>query len=306
MSNTGVKLVCLLVALVLWVQVASTQDVEEIVQLPLTVVGLPDSLVVRADSLPEKVGVRIRGSKLQLLRDQIVHRGFGRVEVPLSDATPGPYEHPVTVLDVRSAATPLEIVPDLELQLQVHRRVSRAVPVRLAVDGQLPAGFTMAGRPEISPSSVEVTGPQPLVEALAHVSTEPLRLDRQRGSFTQRIGLALRDPSLRVRPVEVEVAVGVDEVRERLFSEVPLSILNALAPERVHVDPAHAQVRVVGGGGAVDALRVEDIAVLLQVEDLEPGVYQLTPEVVVPDGIASTSVEPPSFQVIVEAVEDGP
>jgi len=305
-SNTGVKLVCLLVALVLWIQVASTQDVEEIVQLPLAVVGLPDSLIVRGDTLPDEVGVRIRGSKLQLLRDQIVHRGFGRVEVSLQPATPGRHEHEVTVLDVRSAATPLEIVPDLELQLQVDRRVSRLVPVRLAVEGQLPSGFTMAGKPEISPAAVEVTGPEPVVSALGQIGTQPLRLDRQRGSFRRRVGLALRDPSLRVRPVEVEVAVGVDEVRERLFAEVPLSILNALAPERVHVDPSHAQVRVVGGGGAVDALRVEDIAVLLQVEDLAPGVYQLTPEVVVPDGITSTSVEPASFQVIVEAAEDGP
>jgi len=57
----------------------------------------------------------------------------------------------------------------------------------------------------------------------------------------------------------------------------------------------------VGGGGAVDALRVEDISVLMQVADLEPGVYQLTAEVLVPDGITSTSIEPASFQVIVES-----
>ncbi len=300
LNNLGIKLLCVLVAAVLWVQVAGGLQVEEMVQLPLELVGLADSLTVRTTTVPEQVGVRIRGSKLQLLRDDVLRKNPGRVEVDMSNSSPGYYRYEVSVLDVRAPVEALDIVPPLTLNIPVHRLATRDVPVRLAVEGQLPQGFTMAGRPEIIPAEVRVRGPEASVNQLSHVNTLPVRFERRRDSFRETVGLVQPDIDTHVHPLEVQVEVVVDEIVERPFVNVPIRVLSEMDPARYHVEPTTAQVRVVGASGAVRGLALEDVSVLLKIGEREPGLYELEPEVVVPEGIASTSVEPPTFQLIVE------
>jgi YbbR domain-containing protein len=307
LDNLGVKLLCLVVAVVLWVQVADSIDVEEVVEVPLELAALPDSLVVRSNALPKAVEVRIRGTKLQIMLDDLFRRDRGRVELDVAHAHPGLYRTEIEQADVRISAMAQEILAPKQVEFEVYRRGTRNVPVRLGVDGQLPQGFTMASRPDITPSVVTVTGPEAMVNALSHVNTEPVRLSRRRSSFRQRVRLDSPDPDLHLHPVEVDVAVGIDEIVERTFVNVPISILSDMDPERLHVEPTAAQVRVMGAAGAVAALGPENVSVVLHIGELASGVYQLDPQVVVPDGIVSTSVDPASFQVIVadEAAADG-
>jgi YbbR domain-containing protein len=157
----------------------------------------------------------------------------------------------------------------------------------------------MASRPEITPNQVTVTGPETLVSVLSHINTEPLRLARRRSSFRQQVRLESSDPDLHLHPIEVEVALGIDEIVEKAFVNVPISILSDIESERLHVEPQAAQVRVMGAAGAVESLGPESVSVVLHISELEAGVYQLEPEVVAPDGVVSTSVDPSSFQVIV-------
>lgn len=305
LENLGIKLLCLVVAVVLWVQVAGSIDVEEVVELPVELVSLPDSLIVRSNALPDRVEVRIRGTKLQHLLDDVFRRDRGRIQLSVPRATAGLHRAEISVADVRVSSTPTEILSPASIEFEIYRRGRREVPVRLAVDGQLPQGFTMAARPEITPNTVVVTGPESLVEGLSHVNTQPLRLARHRSSFRQRIHLASPDPDLQLHPIEVEISLGIDEIVERAFANVPISILSDMDAARLHVDPTMAQVRVMGAAGAVAALGPESISVVLHIGELETGVYQLDPQVVAPDGIVSTSVDPPAFQVIVSDAVPG-
>ena len=164
----------------------------------------------------------------------------------------------------------------------------------------------MAGRPSVIPREVDVSGPAPLVQALEYVNTQPIRIARRRRSFSETVELAIPDPDLGLMPVEVEVSLGIDEIVERPFVNLPISVFSQLDSTRLFIQPQLAQVRVRGPARAVNALGPEDVSVVLHVGEKEPGVYQLEPEVVVPDGVFSTAVQPPSFQVIVEGGRQAP
>jgi len=303
--NLHIKILCFVVAALLWIQVASTVDVEEIVQIPLEVVGLPDSLVVREASLPERARVRIQGSKLQLLMRDLVRRDVGRAQLYLADATPGLMRYELTPDDVRVSAIPLEVLTPQDLRFRVHRRATRRLPVRVVLEGQLDSEHTLAGRPEITPSQVEISGPEALVATMDHINTIPVQLGRNRQSFTVRAPLQAPDTDLILRPVEVQVVIGIDRLVERSFTDVPISVLSDVDPEWVHVDPTTAQVRVTGPSTLVDSMQPEDVSVLLHIAELAPGVYELPGEVVVPEGAGSSSVDPLVFRVIVEQPASG-
>lgn len=305
-SHLGIKLLCLLVAVLLWAQVASTVDVEQIVRMPVEVVGLADSLAVASSRLPESISVRIRGKRLQLLASDLVRQDLGRVQIDLTAVGPGRHRYDVSVLDVRVSATPLEILPPVTLDLEVQKLVSKLVPVRLVMTGEPPAGHAVAGRPEILPSNVTVSGPQRQVDAVKEVVSEELRLARRRASFTQRVPLVDPGRDLRLRPIEVEVAVGIDEIIERTFEDVPVTVLSDLAPERISLDPTTVRVRVTGAVGVVQSMRVDEVSVLVPIGAQVKGVALVPVQTVVPDGIEVTGVEPGSIHVLVGPSESRP
>jgi YbbR domain-containing protein len=284
----------------LWVQVASDTDIEEMARLPLRIEGLADSLSVAESTLPDNVSVRIRGSRLQLLLADLVQRELGRVTLDMNGLGPGRHRYDVSVLDVRVNATPVEVVPAVALDIVVERRVRKMVPVRMRTEGELPDGYTRVGREEISPARVEVTGPESEIQSVEEIATLPVRLGRRRASFQEQVALVVPDPDLAVRPVEVEIAVGIDELIERDFTEVPVTILSGLDGEWTTVEPTSARVRVRGAASVVRALRAEEVSVVVPIDDGIRGVAQVAAQVAVPDGVLGFTVEPATFQVIVD------
>jgi hypothetical protein len=82
-QNLGIKTLCLLIASLLWLQAAATTDVEEILRLPVRVVGLTDSLTVIGGRLPDTISVRVRGNRLQLLSADLLQDRRGSVDLDL-------------------------------------------------------------------------------------------------------------------------------------------------------------------------------------------------------------------------------
>ncbi len=300
-QNLTVKVVCVLLALLLWAQAAARRDMERVVELPLQLSGLPDSLAVRRSATVSTAWVRLRDSKLQMLFHDVFVRSHGRVVIDLSRAEVGSYRHELSVREVLTDATPLAVVSPSTLQLRVHRKIQREVAVRVVMEGQLEDGLILAGRPEVTPSMVELVGPAPVLEALDHVNTVALKISRHGRSFSTTLDLDLPDPDVEMRPVEVDVSFSIDQIVERAFENVPLSVLSdRFDSTRIFVEPESAQLRLRGPGRTLEALRVQDLSVLLHLGDKPGGVYQIEPEVLVPDGVLFTVVDPPSFQVIVD------
>ncbi len=303
-DRIGVKIVCVVVALLLWVQVASTVNVEHLVRLPVVVVGVPDSLSVRESVLPDRVGVRLRGTRLQLLLSDLISRDLGQIQIDLTGKGPGRHTYELSVLDAVVNATALEIVPATTLVLDVQPKVRRSVPVHLSLTGDFPEDRTLAAPPEITPPQVEVTGPESLVEGLAEIRTTDLDLRRHGESFETKLSLVNPDPDLVLSPVEVEVSVGVDRIVERQFREVPVTVLSDLDPARVHLEPTHAQVAVRGAAAVVDALSPEDVEVVLHIDAEAAGVSEVGAQVILPAGMFTSSLEPANFQVVVDPLPE--
>jgi hypothetical protein len=101
-----------------------------------------------------------------------------------------------------------------------------------------------------------------------------------------------------MHPTEAEISLSVDAIVERSFTGVRVVVVGHGADTTAGVDPPQAQVRVRGPGRAVAALRPEQVTVRVQVADHGSGVHQVSGEVVLPEGIGVTSIEPPTFQVV--------
>ncbi len=301
MNSLGLKISCFLVAVLIWIQVASTADIEQTTELNLRMTGLGDGLTVAgSELLPQKIRVRVTGSKLKLLTHQYFNRYIGEVRVNLTGLADTTFSYQLDRADIfAEGLKDADIVRPRILTVTVDREVSRPLAVHLAADGSLPSGLDFVMAPRIRPDSVLVTGPARFFSEDLMLSTEAVELDRISGETRMTVDLVAPGEFLELGLPEVEVGFLVGQLEDRTLANIPvIPLVDAGRPD-VGISPPVADVMVRGVADSVRALTRDRIAVVVPVDNLAEGVFVLAGQVVHPDWLTLIRLEPEQFQVIV-------
>ncbi len=153
------------------------------------------------------------------------------------------------------------------------------------------------------PPSVLVEGRPAQVNRLTSVKTEPIDINGLTESFQQLAVLDLPD-GISVDPEQtVTVRIEVEPI-------LTTSTVNRVPEPRglrggyeAVVEPPQVRVVLFGPLPVLDALAEDDVRVALDLFGMEPGVYSVEPDVIVPDrGIEVRSVQPSAVTVTISAI----
>jgi hypothetical protein len=201
-DNLGLKLVSLLLAFVVYLNVYTERPATMLVTFPIEVTGLPDSLtVLRRD--PASVTAEMRGTGKQLIRLRLTEP---TLRLSLAGTRTGVQHRLVTPEDLPvgdpEGLEVVRVVDPAEITLEVERLVAKSVRVvpRFAgvVDGNAPPWVA-------DPPSVRVRGPRSVVMALDSLLLEPVKVGgRDASPVTARIeapprGCTLEDATVTLR-----------------------------------------------------------------------------------------------------------
>lgn len=300
MSSLGLKISCFLVAVLIWIQVASTADIEQTTELDLRMTGLGDGLTVAGSDLLPKIRVRVTGSKLRLLTHQYFNHYIGEVRFNLTGLADTTFSYQLDRDDIfTEGLKDADIIRPRILTVTVDREVSRRLAVDLAADGSLPSGLDFVMAPRIRPDSVVVTGPARFFSEDLVLSTEAVELDRISGATRMTVDLVAPGEFLELGIAEVEVGLLVGQLVDRTLANIPvIPLVDAGRPD-VGISPPVADVMVRGVADSVRALTRDRISVVVPVDNLAEGVFVLAGQVVHPDWLTLIRLEPGQFQVIV-------
>jgi hypothetical protein len=136
LDNLGLKLVALLLAVLVYLNVYTDRPATMIVSFPIQVVDLPESLSL-AGSAPAAVQAELRGTAKQLIRLRVTEPP---VKVSLAGVGVGHFERALGVEDLPlPAGTQVQLdrlVSPRTIELQVDRKISRLLRVAPTIDGQ--------------------------------------------------------------------------------------------------------------------------------------------------------------------------
>ena len=300
MNRLGLKISCFLVSVLIWIQVASTADIEQTTYLPLRVAGLSEGLTVTgSEHLPPEVKVRVTGSKLMLLTHQYFNRYIGEVRVNLANFADSTFSYQLNRSDISTDMNNADIQGVSILRLTIDHEVSRLLAVTLDLTGELPRGMDFVTAPGSSPDSVLVTGPSRYFTEDMSVHSEEVNLGRITGNSDQVLKLKAPGEFLELAETEVQAAFRVGKLEDRTLANIPvIGLVDAGRPD-VGISPPVADVMVRGVADSVRALTEDRISVIVPVDNLSEGVFVLTGQVVHPDWLTLIRLDPPQFQVIV-------
>lgn len=267
LEDWTLKALALLITLGLWYAVTTQRApaTKRLHDVPLEFL-LPDGVDIGNDPL-KKVDVTLRGSqdKLAVLtaRDLVA-------ELDVTGLLPGDRNPRLTdknvLMELPEGVSILEITPR-SLTLHLEPVIERDVPVEARFEGDPPAGFAR-GAGIVTPDRIRVRGPESHINAVERAFTETISLAGRRETLTLP-QVSVDIPDHKVVPLEAFVSVRVEiaeEQSERRFTNVPVR-----TDWNVKVLPDTASVTVRGPRSVVEALRPEDVSLLIVlVEDAKP------------------------------------
>jgi len=305
MNRIGLKIICFVASIVIWMQVASTSIVEQTTNLPFKVTGESEGLTAVGSELPAQVRVRVQGSKWQLLTHNYFNRYIGEVRANVSDRAAGPhFSYELGSNDVVTDLVVIGIQPPVRrVRIKLDQKVQRKLPVRLSTSGNLPSDVAYLTTPIVVPDSVMVTGPERFFPASGAVLTEVVALDKLQASDDVTATLIAPHQHLTMASKNVRALFRVARVQERTMANIPvIPLVDAGQPE-VGVSPPVVDVMVRGVADSVRALQGDRVLVTVPVGHLGQGVHIVAGQVDAPPWLTVIGLDPAKFQVVVGHVE---
>ncbi len=202
----------------------------------------------------------------------------------------------------------VEIEP-AEVQVQVPIEPTpgfKDVAVRVIWEGQVARGYRI-GNVSVSPSIVTVVGSPSAIEKIpGYLETAPIDISNAREDVVERVPLNLPEGVTVLGEQGVLVEIKVTAIESSLTVHRKLTI-QGLSPG-LWATPSPDTVDVILSGPLpkLDALKPEDVRVVLDLFELEPGTHKVKPDIIAPEGLKVESVLPSTIEVEISVVPPTP
>ena len=178
----------------------------------------------------------------------------------------------------------------------------KEVAVRPDLDGEPAGGYRLSSL-RVEPSSVILVGDADvLAQVPGSVETSIFSLDGATADFSRPVELLLPEGVTTVDGRNtVTVAAAITPIEGgKTITHMP--IIDGLAPEyEAEVALESVDVIISGPVSLLDSLEADDMFVILDLAGLVPGVHNVRPQVVLPDGVRQEAVIPETVEVVIKA-----
>jgi len=189
------KLLALVAAFGVWLNVANEPDLATIVSVPVEYNHFPKNLEISSD-IVETIDLEARGTSGQL---RSLHDSRIAAIIDLASVkAPGERTFTVTTADLKLPRG-IELIRTIPAQLRFtfERRATRFVSVDVPFSGKLPAGLSITGV-DIEPRQLQIVGPESHVLGSGKLVSDPFDLGSVTGDITQTLAVYAAETEVRI------------------------------------------------------------------------------------------------------------
>jgi YbbR domain-containing protein len=204
--NLGLKMTSLVLAVGLWLAVASSPPSEVALNVAVIFRNMPANMEISSENIPS-AQIRVRGPETIVRRLQA---SDVRAEIDVTGIKPGEHTfdltHEIRVPDRLEIA---EVVPS-EIHVAFDRRATRSVPVQARVNGNPAPGYKVSIA--CDPATVEITGPEKELASVSAATTDPIDISGVADHVSDLRHAYVSDPLIQVtNPRSVRVTVTMEK-----------------------------------------------------------------------------------------------
>jgi len=240
LNNIGLKIISVLLAFLLWVQVASREPVQRTVMLPVELVNMPLQMEILNDYV-KTIEVDIRSE----FGTAVFDKQELAVVIDLSDSVPGTQVILLSDRNFRDKPASAEILrfTPAKITLELENSLSKTVQVSPSLLGEPAVGYEVS-EIAIDPSQITITGPESVVQAISTVKTGPIQIEGLFSSLRSTFYIDLENSKLRIADnsiVQVEITI---EEKRREVSVGRITVVQI--PEDSNISVITGEIQLVG------------------------------------------------------------
>ena len=269
--DTSVKIISLLLAMLLWLYVVTSNTYVYQIDLPVRVVNVPAGKTI-ANEIPQVVRARFRGTGVTYLKTMITRsysdmslrldarRVQGETEFNLPDYIEA---HPDNIILPRGLHLELvSIIQPESIRLELDDLGQKTLPVISRISIQTEPGYTLVGAVRIKPDSVTLEGPASQLPGVDSVRTGVVEI-KQADDFVQgTVNLDIPKPRLFQASVRQVTYYGdVQTISERTLADIPVEVRNVPGRLTASTAPSTVSLTIEGGSQYIYNLTQADIQV---------------------------------------------
>lgn len=222
--DAGKKILAMLIAITLWFVANLQHDVEKNIMIDMNYTNLPKGLII-VNNPPEKLNIRVRGPRSQLSSLSSKDMVF---TIDLSNLTTG-----TSMFEIRTD----QLIPPRDVQVtgispsEINLDVDKLAQKRVSVEPVLEPpdnGYEIAAKPQVTPETVVIRGPEKLLRKIKSVGTDPVSLKGEKSKFS--IEVPIRPPYSLVEITggnTVKVTIDIKEkIMEKEFNNLDINFIN--------------------------------------------------------------------------------
>jgi YbbR domain-containing protein len=296
LRNTDIRLASLLLAVMLWFHAVTEKEYRVTLRCPVEVKNVPAGWMLLNQPLGANCAVTATGKEIIALRFSppviIVDAGNRQIKRMAADLDPARLQYPFGIAprQVEFTANPLVVSFD--------RLASKQVRVVADIRGEPAEGYLVGDSVAVVPPTIELRGPQKMLEGLDSIYTLPLPIDGRSMPLQARVRPALPDTALfSAAPESVAVTVPFEKSGERLFRNIPIRLVNRGTGYLVSFSPGTVDIVVAGPQQVLAAAKPGDLQAVLDLKRLERGRYQLQASIELPAKLELLAASPRDFDV---------
>lgn len=286
-KNWTAKLVSLILAVGLWyyavgeegIQVTRTIPVEiKLENEKMSIVGKPTRLVVATLQAPRSLLSNLASEELKA--EHVIRK----VE------TAGDYSFRVEPQEIRLPSEKIRVIridPDT-IQVKVDEIIVKKLEIEPVFLGEPAFGYRVdAAKVQLDPRVALVEGPKSELEKVDKIRTQPIDTVGRVRSFRKTVRLTEIPGFKIVSEPLIDAYVSIEESwGEQVFSNIPIRVLGTSnSQEKVLIEPAQFNLLLRGTPKSLESLKVSEILTCVEVSGLAEGPHEITPRVILPDGI---------------------
>jgi YbbR domain-containing protein len=205
-SNSGFKIISLIMAIILWFFMAMRGQTEITVEIPIEFKNIPEGYEITLQSA-KTVNVMLRGQD-NLIKKLRPHDTS--IFVPMDNAKEG---ETIYYLTKDNLLLPSEISSKLispaSVKIKIEKTISRYVRIKPVISGNPMEGYNMK-QIILDPQQIMLRGTKTVLDSIEYIKTEPIDITNQKATFTHDIPLAYEGKNTRNPVDKVMVTVIIE------------------------------------------------------------------------------------------------
>ena len=277
------KVICLVISIFLYFFHQASLIDSKTIKVPLTIIE--NGIVMHVGTVPGSVSVVVRAG------EEIINTilpGDISASVCLDTITAkGSYKIPVkiTLSDSLMAYDPFEVkLKDDKVTIDVDRKSIKYVPIVPSIVGEVAHGFEIESI-SMNPSTVEIAGPESVVNATEQIYSTRLNVSNAETNFSTETSYQQLNKLLTVLdegPFKAEVTVR-PVAMERTFDSIPVEVINLDSRFEIQDELPLISIKLSGTMPVLENYIISKHAVQLNMDEVtEPGTYEIPLRYVLP------------------------